>query len=314
MEKRHDVLVETTSAGAEQASGVAHRGHGGVGWTRRAHLVSSVALAAAMLAACSASGSDSSPSAESPPVAEPIDSVDAGPDLVPVTESDTDAASGDIASGDAASGDIANDVAPTTDFDLAAQPSAPAIEPIPETGVPGIESADVFCRAWSEFAGSFQALGLTSAVGDSANAFRLEVIAASSVTSAVEALEANLPAELEAERTALVVDFAGPFFTRALLAEADLEAAGVDPDSLRDLWLRTLAIVGVDDPFIDFDLTSDIDTAALDSAIASFSDEQPSIVEDETLRTDASIPLTETYLANTCPDGGILSGNDGIDN
>lgn len=58
------------------------------------------------------------------------------------------------------SGDVAEPGVSTTEFNLGAQPSAPEIPVVPETGVPGIDSADAFCRAWSEFAGSFLADGL----------------------------------------------------------------------------------------------------------------------------------------------------------
>ena len=228
--------------------------------------------------------------------------VDPGPDLVPNEgSSDVIADSTDDAA-----------VPTTTEFDLAAQPTTPPIEPVPETGVPGIESADAFCRAWSEFAGSFQALALTSAVGDPADAMRLEVIAASSVTAAVDALEANLPTELEAERVALVSDFAGPFSTRAVSAEAALDAAGIDPSVLRAVWLAAIADAGVDDPSITIETPTGIDGDALEAAISSFSSEQLAIVEDTSLVTDAAIPATTTYLAEVCPDGGILSGNDEV--
>ncbi len=262
-------------------------------------MVMMMMVAGLALASCS-SGGGGEISEPSGTVDSITDSVDPGPDFVPT---ETDSAGGS----DATNPDVG---APTTEFDLDAQPSVPPIDPIPETGVPGIDSSDAFCRAWSEFAGSFQALGLTSAVGDAANAVRLEVIAASSVTSAVETMEANLPAELESERSALIDDFAGPFFARAVVAEAALVGAGVDPDLLRDTWIATLTEAGVDDPMIEVQLAADIDGAALDAAVVSFADAQPPIVEDPTLITDASIPETETYLADVCPDGGILSGND----
>jgi hypothetical protein len=203
---------------------------------------------------------------------------------------------------------------PTTEFDLASEPSTPPIEPIPETGVPGIDSSDAFCRAWSEFAGSFQALALVSAIGDPAAAYRLEVIAASTVTEGVAVMEANLPTELESERGALIAELAGPFFGRAVSAEAGLLDAGLEPSALRAVWLEALTEAGVDDPELDVVLPASIDSAALTAAVAAFADTQPAIVEDPALITDAMIPLTEAYLAESCPDGGILSGNDVIDN
>ena len=273
----------------------------GPGRPRRRRRSLAILVAALALGACSSTGGGGDIGAPPSQGDDAVEPIDAGPDFVPTPNENGD-------DGDAAAGDGPT----TTEFDLAAQPTTPPIDPIPETGVPGIDSSDVFCRAWSEFAGSFQALGLVSAIGDPANAFRLEVIAASSVTTAVEAMEANLPVELEVERIALVVDFAGPFFNRALLAEIDLLDAGVDPDVLRETWLATLSQAGVDDPTMTVDLPADIDAVALDAAVASFSTSQLAIVGDSSLITNASIPVTETYLADVCPDGGILSGNDVI--
>ncbi len=173
------------------------------------------------MSACSGSGDDGDGALAPSVAATDVDGT--GPDFIPTTD-------------DGAGDDGAEVAGPTTEFDLAAQPSAPAIEPIDETGVPGIDSSDAFCRAWSEFAGSFQALGLVSAIGDPDTAFRLEVIAASTVTAAVEAMEVHLPAELEDERVALVADLAGPFFGRAVLAEADLGYQGLPFLDLRLAW------------------------------------------------------------------------------
>jgi len=67
-------------------------------------------------------------------------------------------------------------VGPSTEVSVV--PSTVEIEPVPDVGVPGIDSADPFCRAWSEFAGSFQALAFASiADTDPVAAARLEVVA-----------------------------------------------------------------------------------------------------------------------------------------
>jgi hypothetical protein len=263
-----------------------------------------VLVASLGFAACS--GSDDAGAAVSP-VADESVANERGPDFVP-TPGMTDEGGSEADSSDA---EIASS---TTEFDLAAQPSTPAIEPIPETGVPGIDSSDLFCRAWSEFAGSFQALALVSAIGDPDAAYRLEVIAASTVTAAVNTMEVNLPAELEAERVALITDLAGPFLGRAMLAEVDLLSAGIEAPELRAVWIGALTEAGVDDPELQVVVPGTIDGAALNSAVASFANAQLAIVEDPALITEATIPLTEAYLAAVCPDGGILSGNDVINN
>ncbi len=231
----------------------------------------------------------------------------------PISPSDTEVVTADSEPDFAPTPGGASDAGPTTtEFDLAAQPSTPIIEPIPETGVPGIDSADVFCRSWSEFAGSFQAVGLVSAIGDAESAYRLEVISASTITAAVASLEASLPSELDSERGAFLDGVAGPYLARAQRAEADLGAAGVDPASLRNIWIDALSAAGVADPELRVEVPAAIDGGALDAAVAAFSDVSPPIVEDPALITAAAIPLTEAYLAEQCPDGGILSGNDVI--
>lgn len=185
---------------------------------------------------------------------------------------------------------------------------------VPETGVPGLDSSDEFCRAWSEFAGTFQALGLASAVGDATAAIRLEVIASSAVIAAVGRMDLNLPPGLEQERRLLVDDFAGPFARRAAKAQLELDAAGVTAlEDLQDAWLQQLAEIGVDDPGMVIVLPASVDDAAIDSAADSFGSLVPGIVEDPSLITDVAIPLTDQYLAGNCPDQGILGGNDRID-
>ncbi len=270
---------------------------------RRATRLRAGALVAVLVLAACSGGDDDAGEPIAPVSGESVTS-DSSEALVPTPDAAEE--------GDGQTGGDAETAPSTTEFDLSAQPSTPAIEPVPETGVPGIDSGDVFCRAWSEFAGSFQALGLVSAIGDRDEAYRLEVIAASTVTAAVDTMEANLPAELEPERVALVTDLAGPFFGRATLAEADLIGAGIEPPVLRAVWLAALTEAGVDDPELQVVVPASIDGAALDAAVASFSNAQLRIVEDPALITDAMIPLTEAYLADVCPDGGILSGNDDI--
>jgi hypothetical protein len=193
--------------------------------------------------------------------------------------------------------------------DSGATPGTIAI--VSDTGVPGIDSDDVFCRSWSEFAGSFQALALASAVGDPANAFRLEVFASTAVIQAVERLGANLPVALESERSALLEGYAGPLARRAANARQALQNAGVaNPDDLGDAWLVQLADSGVDEPELSVQLPATIDADAFAAAVAIFAKAVPPIAEDPSLITDAIISRTESYLVANCPDGGVLSGND----
>ncbi|HYN32631.1 MAG TPA: hypothetical protein VES40_08405 [Ilumatobacteraceae bacterium] len=195
------------------------------------------------------------------------------------------------------------------------EPSA-TFATVPDEPVPGLDSDDPFCRAWSEFAGSFQALALASSVGaDPANAIRLEVAAAGAVVGAVSDLDASLPAEVDDERDAFIVGLLGPFANRARMATEALIAAGLaeeQVEELGDLWLATVAGTGSQDP--DLALVVPLDyQPAFDDAIAAFSANVEPISDDPSLVTDADAPQTLAYIARTCPDQGTLAGTDNID-
>lgn len=206
----------------------------------------------------------------------------------------------------------------------AAPDSVPATEAatttigtVPEDGVPGIDSGDAFCRSWSEFAGSFQALAAATSFGaDPDNAAVLEVAASPALVAAVQALDANLPAELESERSVFVVDLAGPMSRRAERARSELIAAGLSDEALAELglaWLAALSAAGLGEPDIDFAVPDGVDASAFDAAVDTFRDALPPINQDPSLITDAEFPLTDQYLTVNCPDQGTLGGNDVID-
>src|SRR5690606_10449555 len=70
---------------------------------------------------------------------------------------------------------------------------------VPETGVPGLDSDVDVCRAWSEFAGSYQVVAVAAAFGDdTADVARLEVIASPVVAGAYDDMVADWPDELAA--------------------------------------------------------------------------------------------------------------------
>lgn len=270
------------------------------------------ALAAVLaLSACGGSADTaerSSPNTGSPAV------TDAEPDFVRTT-GDVDASDGAppaTAVGPESTGPAL--VVDATTSTISADPDpAPEIQVVPETGVPGIDSDDLFCRSWSQMAGSVQALGLASAVGDPDNAMRSEVIASPAVLSAWTAIGRELPVALESERDVLLDDFFGPFARRAGAAAEQLGSAGIrDSSALADAWLRQLADAGVDDPDLVVELPDVVDESTLDAAVDAFSAAVPAIIDDPSLITDASIPLTEAYLVANCPDGGVLAGNDVI--
>ena len=200
--------------------------------------------------------------------------------------------------------------------DPTAAPSTVAIEPVPDVGVPGIDSADPFCRAWSEFAGSFQALAFAP-IADSGPvaAARLEVVASSAVTSSAQTLADEFPESVASEREIFLDDVIGPFARRAARASDELRAAGLaagDIEQLGDVWLAALADAGVDDPEIVVAVPDGL-TDAVDAATEVFAANVPVIAADPSLVTGARAPATLGYLADNCPDQGILAGNDAID-
>ncbi len=193
---------------------------------------------------------------------------------------------------------------------------SPTFATVPDEPVPGLDSDDPFCRAWSQFAGSFQALALASSVGaDPANAIRLEVAAAGAVVGAVSDLDASMPAGVDDERDAFIVGLLGPFANRARNASAALIASGLTDeqvDELGDLWLATVAGTGSQDPDLALVVPSGYQPA-FDDAVATFSANVEPISDDPSLVTDAAAPQTLAYIASTCPDQGVLAGNDSID-
>jgi hypothetical protein len=190
------------------------------------------------------------------------------------------------------------------------------IATVPEQAVPGIDSEDPFCRAWSEFAGSFQALTFASIDGtEPLVGARLEVVAAGAVVAAARTLEDAFPDEIADEREVFVDDVIGPFTRRATRAADELRTIGVGEDDIERLgaaWLAALVASDPADAVIAVDVPAELD-AAVDAATAVFGVDVPPIAEDPSLITRAEAPGTLGYLAEQCPDQGVLAGNDAID-
>lgn len=212
--------------------------------------------------------------------------------------------------------DVTSTAAPTEPTRDASNAPTIGQQVVADTGVPGLDSDDAFCRSWSEFAGSFQALALSASVAvDSSQWARPEVAAASTIVAAVAGLHEHLPDELEPEREALAVGLVGPLARRADEAIVALTAAGLTEAEIAavgEVWLATLTAAGLDEPIDDIVLDPDV-ADRFDGAATAFAATRPSIVEDPALITDASTPLTFDYLADHCPDQGVLAGNDVVD-
>ena len=177
-----------------------------------------------------------------------------------------------------------------------------------DTGVPGLDSDDEFCRSWSEFAGTFQALALAASLArDPADAARTEVAGSSTIVAAAAGLDEHLPDELESERQALTVGLVGPMARRAGAAVDALTAAGLtdaEISALGEAWLGTLTASGLDEPIEQVPLDPAV-ADRVDAAAASLAAARPSIVEDPALITDASTSAgLNDFRTGARPDAG----------
>jgi hypothetical protein len=186
------------------------------------------------------------------------------------------------------------------------------IAEVPDTGVPGLDATDDFCRAWSEFAGSFQVVATAWLITDPVDAARYELAASTVFVGARDQLAATLPGELEVEREQFIDGFLEPMTRRAEGARSVLfENAflGEEVARLADAWRTTLARTTEEDPVPMLEAPAELG-ARLDAAAATYAGIVRPIAEDPTLITRVTTPLTDAYLAANCPDQGILAGGE----
>ncbi|MEY2959450.1 MAG: hypothetical protein RLZZ01_2018, partial [Actinomycetota bacterium] len=116
---------------------------------------------------------------------------------------------------------------------------------VPESGVPGLESTDRFCAAWSRFGGSWQVLQVAAFFGSDPDVvMELEVIASPLVVGAFDDVFDAWPDELEPEREVVRSEFFGVFQRRADEALRALGGAGAEAADLERLagaWEGALA-------------------------------------------------------------------------
>jgi hypothetical protein len=260
----------------------------------RAAVVIAASLA---VAACSGAG-DSAEPAETTAVAVPSTS----------TGTTTD----DVASTPAPA------AAPTSTAPEAPESTAPTTraEPSPaaEVGVPGLDSDDAFCAAWSRWAGTYQVLLVSNAFGSSGPEAlaTLEVVAAPVLVAAAGAMVAAWPAEIAAERDVAEDGLLGPITRRLVVAREALVAAGADDAALGEIelaWLTALAARDPSTPDFVVELPDEIWTL-VDTAAEDYASRLAPFAVDPSLTTDVETPLTLDYLAAECPDQGALSGQE----
>ena len=182
------------------------------------------------------------------------------------------------------------------------------------TGVPGLDADDAFCRSWSRFGGSFQVVAVNAAFGasDDVRLATLEVVAAPTTSSAYADLSLEWPDELADEADAALDGVYGPFARRLAVArEALVDAGASDADlaAIDEAWVQALATRRPDDPEVVIDMPEEL-WILVDAAAPVYLDEVGAWADDDSLVTEVEIPSTSTYLADNCPDQGVLAGQE----
>lgn len=249
-----------------------------------------------------------------------------GEDAVPVTAPETTGGTPGVETVDGPDGtapgsspvdDVTPSTAPPSDGspDASSQIDAPAttftVVEVPETGVPGLDSPDTFCSAWSRFGGSWQVIQVAANFApDPSIVPAMEVVAAPVVVRAYDAMFAAWPDELDAERDAVADGFFGPLARRAEVARGALVAAGAsdaDLDVIAAAWEAALAVRRPDEPVVRPELPDEL-WALVDGAAADFDARLVGFVADPSMLITVETPATDAYLATACPDQGALTG------
>jgi hypothetical protein len=191
--------------------------------------------------------------------------------------------------------------------------STPPATPAPQsTGVPGLDSGDSFCAAWSRFGGSWQVLVQAGAMAEAAEVARLEVIASTLVGDAYDDVFAAWPAELERERDVVADAYFGAFQRRSADAAQSLADAGASSDdiaTLADAWATALEAFDPLAPSIGVAVPEDLEQT-VDAAAIAFAEQRVPLPADPSMVITASTPLTDEFLASACPDEGWIVGQD----
>jgi hypothetical protein len=192
--------------------------------------------------------------------------------------------------------------------------AATVIATVPDTGVPGIDSDDLFCRSWSRFAGSFQVVAVAATFGEggSVEAATLEVMASPVVVASYRDFLENVPDEAVEESDVVARDFPGPYARRSERALTALRDAGADDvmlEAIAAAWLDALAERDPMSPTLEVALQSDVEVVVV-AAAADFDAQLVPIPLDPSLVSEAEVPLTERYLSDNCPDRGALAGSE----
>ncbi len=206
------------------------------------------------------------------------------------------------------SGDV--DAPPTSD------PVGAVVSSLAEaqaTGVPGLDSEDAFCSAWSRFGGSWQVLVVGSAfLGDPDRVATWEIAASAVIAPAYDELLDTFPAELASEAEVVADGFFGALRRRSADAARSLADAGATEDTVQllgDAWLDALARRDPFDPDLAFVVPEGLE-AVVDEAAADFRTRRVEFHLDPSMSIGVSTPLTDAYLDSICPGQGTLTGRE----
>lgn len=265
-----------------------------------------VLLTVIALAACSGDGRSAGPDA--PAGGEPASTSTSMSPVDPAVQSES---TGTVAGGSSEPAP-SSPVTAESSGDPGALPTFTVVE-VPETGVPGLDSDDSFCAAWSRFGGSWQVIQVAANFApDPTVVPTMEVVAAPVIDAASEAMFAAWPGELDDERDAVADGFFGPLDRRAdvaLSALADAGATAADLVAIGAAWEAALATRQADDPVVTPELPDEL-WAIVDVAAADFDGRLVGFVDDPSMRIVVETPATDAHLATACPDQGALIGTE----
>lgn len=191
--------------------------------------------------------------------------------------------------------------------------TAPSVVEVPATGVPGLDSGDPFCAAWSRFGGSWQVVLVGSTfLGDPGRVAGWEIASADIIEAAYADMIDSFPSELASEADIVADGYFGALWRRADVARVSLSDAGADSEAVQRLgraWLEALAKRDPARPDLAFEIPEDLQ-GLVDRAADRFRSQRVEFHLDPSMAVGVETPLTDAYLETGCPDQGTLTGHE----
>lgn len=189
---------------------------------------------------------------------------------------------------------------------------APQVD-VPATGIPGLDSDDRFCAAWSRFGGSWQVLSVGSSfLGDPDRVASWEVASSSVIAEAYADLMDSFPQGLSGEAETVGEGYFGVLLRRSEEAGSALLTAGADADAidaLSEAWLAALAVRDPADPDVTFVVPPGLETIVAEAAAALMA-KRVEFHLDPAMVVSVETPRTDAFLERACPDQGTLTGQE----